>query len=281
MPLDQFKDKPNFTLTLLAAALAGFAFKNELQSFVFPLGLGSINALQVIIVFVVLLGISAYLYALDYIRTYKMLENHMIARWILPAANTFYAVAVIFPIFLIVVGLLSYGFQIVTSQLPILARNETFMSLSWFFTPIIGYFAGYYAVGFARDLTKSMQNKAARQIKDSDEKRFESVITLYNEKLYGAMILEVYKIIDSNLRIELIHRGYLVDTLTSTVILQIAAKEKIVTPDEVKKLHKLRTLRNQASHLTIEFDKAQADFALEVAQDILKKLQEMKTKTEV
>lgn len=266
MQNDELRDKPNFVLALLASGIALVTLKEELSGIMLPLGLWQVNLMQLAIAFTTLLGIASYFYAMDYLRSYKLLQK---ARIILSLANFFYLIAILFPLLVVFAWGVS-AFIVIVSQFLTAANNKVLTEVTLFLVYTFAFFATYYPLMWAMNLTRDMEQKSAKKQDEITQLQLEKATQLYINKVYGPAIIEIYNTIKARLKSMLMLKGYRVYNVPTFYLLEDAAKEKIITHQDVHSILEIKKMKEQAVHF-VTFEKKDADFALNIAKQILKK----------
>lgn len=261
----EIKDKPTFVVGLLAAVLAFTSFKNELSNIKIDLGFCYLNLLQVAIIFFIILSLSAYFYALDYMRYGygEKIKNISIFKWILPLANFLYVVALLFPLIILYVWMVS--FIITTLHIPIIH----IIKITYAINLIGGVAFGIISYLTSQILTKNIRLTLAKKLEEKGSHRFNKARQLYKKGFYAETILELFKVIEINISKKLEEKGYLTQNLGPSSLKLLSQKEKIITDKNISGYDNLKIMRNNCVHKNISFDKKQADLAFDIVESIL------------
>jgi len=102
MGKDLAKEKSLFVVALFGAFLAFSSFKTDLSMIYITINNSQFSLLSLMVIFVVLLAISVYLFALDFVKySFGKYQNFFGFKAIIPLANFFYSLAILFPIIII------------------------------------------------------------------------------------------------------------------------------------------------------------------------------------
>ncbi len=262
------KDKSAFVVALLAAALAFITFKSELTNINISLGFYQINFLQILIIFFVILTLSAYFYALDYTR-YGFgvkIQNNIIFKWILPLANLLYVAALLFPLIIFVIWLIS----LIIASINISAMSTSVITfITSFISVIIGAIS---ALLTSKVLTKNIRHRLAEKLEIEGENQFHKAHQLYKNQFYAETILELFKVVELNIRKKFEEKGFITKHLSPIELKWLSAKEKILTDKNLANFDDLRNMRNNAAHQRISFTKENADSAFNIVKNILEEI---------
>jgi len=265
MNADYTKDKPIFVATLLASFLAFIALKDNLSLISISLGFCQTTFLQLFVVFIVLLAVSAYLYALDYIRYGygPRMQDSIIFKWIIPVANFLYILAMVFPfiVFLAwIINILIKLIKIPSLEILLIITNSllTVLTLILAFTQ-------------SKIFTKNLRKEYAEKFKKEGEQQLQRTGRLYRNKSYSESVFEAFKVFESFLREKLEKKGIYTKNFKVSDLINSALKENILSPKDISKIDELRNTRNKVSHFKTSFTKQDADFALKAVEEIIQK----------
>ena len=259
----QIKDKAIFVVGLLAAFLAFSTFKEDLIKINFYISGKPFNLLGGILIFILLLTFSVYLYALDYVRySFGKYQNFMLFRLIIPLANFFYSAAVLFPVLIFFMWLISI--------LPIknFAQKHEVGILVF---DIVGVLIVIVISIFnSISTTRRQKQKDAEEIEALRSNYLQRAFDLFKNSFFGESIMEAFKALDLYLREKLLEKDTLSTKFTNIKDLtNLAIKYKIIDPKSLPALEDLRGMRNQAAHSLKPFTKEQAEFAINTVRSIL------------
>jgi hypothetical protein len=261
------KDKSAFVVALLAAVLAFSSFKDELSNITISLGFYQTSFLLIIIIFFVILTLSTYLYALDYIRYGTKIQNSIIFKWILPFANFLYLLALLFPLVIFLIWVANVVIQSINLSTM---STDIILTLSSTISVLIGSIVSLVS---SKTLTKNIRYQLAEKLEEEGESRFQKAHQLYKNRFYAETILELFKVVESNIRKKLEEIGIVTKNFSPTVLKIFAKKEKILSSQNLAHLDDLRVMRNNAAHhKRISFTRENADSAFKIVEDILKEI---------
>lgn len=261
----QTQNKPNFVISLLAMVLAFMVFKEELLTLKLNFGFFNVSGYVLAIVFISLLWISSYLFALNYINT-RFPKVYKLVNYL---ANVFYLLAVSFPI---IVLILWWGnILIATIWLLNIENKSTLSNILLILTSFTSSFAILYQTRELQDKQHEILNLKFEQDKFSSIEKF---LNLYKSKFYNESILEAYKTLDISVKKELENKGIYTLNKSSQSAFDEAAKAGILDKNMLANLKDLRWLRNQVAHMNTEFWKKEADFAKDLLRRVLNSFKE-------
>ncbi len=263
MTEDQIKEKALFAVTLVAAFLAFSAFKEEMSKIMLPVGAYSYSLLGIAVAFTILLSLSVYLYALGYIRySFGKYQNFFLLRWIIPTANFFYFIAIVYPLIIFV------GLFLTITPIYQLAQHYN-AAIVWFdvITGLVTIIGGVVNVFYS---TKKMRREQTQLIEDAKNLYLRKSEKLYKQEFYGESILEAFKTLESYLREQLLERnGLTSEMLSFSDLLNLAQANNVVPETLIPAIKELQVMRNSAAHYSLTFTKDQADFAMGLVKEIL------------
>ncbi len=261
----QIQDKAFFVVGLLAAFLAFSTFKDDLSKIGLIIGNRIYPLFGIMIFFIILLTISVYLYALDYLRfNFGKYQNFFLFRWIIPLANFFYSFAMLFPILVIFFWIIGsepfYGFAKQHEHAVIIFDGiaGSILAISSFFNAI--------------RLTRRTVREATETIEKLKDSYLERALKLFDNKFYAETVIEAQKTLEEYLKEKLLEEKDLTTKyMGMRQLLDFADKNNIFSDKKYISLIKdLIGIRNKAVHSSDPITKEQAEFALEVVKNTFK-----------
>ncbi len=253
------KEKGVFVVGFLATALAFSSFKDSLEGIIVNFGSYSTNIFQLSEVFFALLALSAYLYALDYLR-YNLGEyqNLFVFKAILFLANGFYFLALIYPICL-------FAVWIVVST-PIDKHPELQYTPISFISKIIGTVIGSLLGGVISYQYEKLKKRREVEVLETQKRIFlDKASRLYEQGLYSEAVLDIFKSVDQALREKLLTSKDLTSRhIPFSGLVHMIGKNEILNKVDISSLRFLLELRNSAVHLPEPLTKEQAKEALRI-----------------
>jgi len=258
----EIKDKAFFVVALLAAFLAFSSFKDSLSSIYLSIANHNYNLLHIVIFFVGLLTISVYFYALDYIKySFGKYQNFLLFRMINPIANFFYAIAILFPVFILFVWIVgsspTYDFLKANTH-----TMEIFDSFGAVLLVLTGFFSAYF-----RD--KMQNDDLARKLEKVQNTYIQTALKFYDKEFYGGTVLEVFNALEQFLRENLLKIGRYTESVSIDRLLELAQKNNIINGKDAKDIRDLRIQRNQYVHRTGQISKQNAEAAISLMKKFL------------
>ncbi len=266
MNTDYVKNKSTFAVALLAAFLAFSPFKDELDEIFILLGLWETSLLKITIIFFILLTLATYMYALNHIRYGYGVKIQSYLKWILSIANFLYIVALLFPIAIFLIWIISLIIN--TIEIPkVLVEN-----ISIFIAYLIALALGIISGIVSKKMTKNVRHQFAKLLKEQGEEQLQKASQLYKNGFYSESILEIFKVLELNLRGKLEGIGIYTKNINIYDLIALSLKKAIIMKSDVENIDKLRKWRNRAAHFDVSFTKKDANLALEITKIILDKI---------
>jgi len=272
MKLDQSKDKSNFVVAFLAAVLALVVFEKNLKLMKVHLGFYEPTLFQIISLFSIFLGLSAYFYALDYIRYGTKFQNNFLFRLIIPIADFLYVLSMIIPIGILIIWIGNI-FLNKMSGLIKEVKNNIYV-INSLFSVLIGILGSFFSLVYTKKRIIDLEKELSESFKIARESRLEKANKFYAEKFYSVSILEAFKVLELTLRSRLEEKGFRTKNLKIIDLSNLALKMGLITKNDLSYIKELRAMRNKVAHLDISFSKENADFVFKSVKNILDKLEE-------
>lgn len=258
------KDKAVFVVGLLAAFLAFSAFKDELSK-VYILILGrDYSLLTIMILFIVLLALSVYLYALDYLKySLGKYQNFIIFKCLIPLANFFYFFALILPILMLLIWILGFVqiTQILNEYRPIIITLDS----------ILAVIAGVLSVFYAVSVTKKIKEGAILKIENQKNFYLKRAIDLFKNNFYSETLIETQKTLEQYLRQRLLlEKDLTTRYLPMMKLIEYANNQSLLDDSKLNLIRDLQRLRNEVVHGMKSVDREQAQMAINTVRRIIK-----------
>lgn len=261
---DKSKDKYAFIVALLAVVLAMGIFKDGLKGAHVSLGFWVSNVWLISIIFAILLAAATYAYALMYIMKETRFEGGRCFRYAIVVGNFIYGVAGLLPLVVLVIWGTTQG---VVSILGLKVDGSKASIASAIFTGLTALVTGYLSSKLKADESK------LREVIHFEVRRnhlLENVERLYRQKFYTSAIIECYKLVETVLAKDLAQKGYYISPYRPMKeLIDRAEKLKVLDAGSIAALKDLKGMRNKATHTIVEFEKRDADFALETTKQLL------------
>lgn len=260
------KDKAIFVVALLGAFLAFSPFKDDLSNIYILIGNIKYTLLGIMITFIALLALSVYLYALDYIRyNFGKYQNAFVFRCIIPVANFFYSVAILFPLLILFLWIVSFGSSI--------SFVKKYFFIIWIFDFIGSVAVGILSIKNSVFLRKEAKKEELESIEKAKAIALQRAIQLLCGDFYRESMMESFKALELALREILLQNDSLHEPQFINVIqlANMALENKLINKNTLSEIQKLQSLRDKIIHSWVEVTKDQANFALKVVRDILEK----------
>lgn len=262
MNTNQIKDKAVFVLGLLGVFLAFSPFKEDLSQINLFIINKKYSLSSLMIAFLLPLTLSVYLYALDYLKySLGRHQNFFIFKIFVPLANFFYFIAILFPLLVVSIWLISF---------PVI--NDFFIqyNLTLISTFIIVGFFIIYGFLISMRLTTEMKAEEISIIEGDKNKYLQRAIQLLNNHFYGESISEAFKALELWLRERLLEDKKLsTSNIPTKDLIYLAFQNKIINDKDIKIIEDIHKLRNKAAHSITNITKEQSFSALKIIKEIL------------
>ncbi|MFA6096854.1 MAG: HEPN domain-containing protein [Candidatus Paceibacterota bacterium] len=267
MSENQIKDKSIFVVGILATFLAFSTLKEELQRIiVLSTPTRNVSFFDILVIFVSLLTISVYMYALDFVKyNYgPRIQNHLFFKAIIWLANFFYSFAIFFPIFIVI---------IIIFQIPIIDNlTKRYNGLIWLFDVIMGLIWLITSVWNTFFINRKRKEDSMKILEKNAENTLENATKMLRDKYYSSSIIESYKVLVLNLRKILLQKDILTENTSDPDIKALALKFKIIPEELVANFNDITAMRNRAVHLDVTFTKEQVELVINTVNQILTKI---------
>lgn len=262
------KDKISFVMAFLAAIIALAPFKDVLQTTVISFGTHNSSVLTLCYISFGMLFISAYLYAIDYVRYgFKFLDGLKIFRYIQIAGDSFYLLAIISPFIYFIIWCIT---KIVMSIPAEKVRIEEYSSLLNTLLTVVSLSLSIYASWFQN----KEQRKAKEELLDESSVNAENEAkNLVERNQWNLAIVESYRSLELAINKKLIDLGVDPSRIPMYRSIEILIKNGIIDQSEYQKILFLRDLRNKAVHSVLEHTKEDAINAIKTVKQILPRLE--------
>jgi len=255
------KIKIGFAIALLAGLFTLGPLVNE-SSFSLTLFSIGIKITTIYWIFVVLLSLSVYFYALTLIKSEK--SNKIFQS----VGNLTYALALFYPPFIVSIYLISILVNIIT---PILKLDFIINVITSVIASIVTFLSGYFVRKIQKLFKKEDDKQWTERIKAEEMTSFGKTKILYDSKLYDLVIVELWNVIELSFKRVFLQKAIPYSTKSTIQIIETIKKNKLLPSTLIEDLEKMRLLRNKAAHPTDELiiSREDADKALKATEKIL------------
>jgi hypothetical protein len=222
------------------------------------------------IIFVGLLGLSSYFYALNYIRYGTRFQNKLFFRWLISLANFFYDLALLFPLLTIFIWLADFLVSII--KIPVISPIFAGFPIGVVLGSIGAIIISIVAALISKVQSANYREIRARLFNNQAEYELQLAEKLYKNELYSGYIIEIFKSVEMNLRKKLEEKNFDTKNMNVSSLIRLAISEGILSGQYLAGLNDLRVMRNNAAHGDIKFTKEQTDFAHDLVKNILEEM---------
>ena len=250
------KDKAVFGVGFLAALLAFSSLKEELLKIHITISGHQYSLFNIMIFFIILLSVSIYLYALDYLRyNFGKYQNHIIFRSIVPLANFFYSIAILFPVLVFLAWIIGSG--------PVYNFVKQHMGGVVIFDVVGILIATTAAAMNAYLFSKREKRELKETIESLRTKSLHRALELHENKFYGETLIEISKTLERYLQEKLFdENGFTSKYIPLRQLVEIASQKQIISKKNIALIMDLIALRNKAAHSSDPITKEQSEFGL-------------------
>jgi len=259
------KDKSTFVIAL-AGLIFILPFKEQLAKINIDFGFTTTNILNLLFITFVLLLISIYFYALDYIRYgFKGLEDLILFKHFQFIANYLYFIALIsLPIYLLIWGIVKVYRLILFLHFP---------QLIIYILPIISTVTAILSLFIVIKQTKNHRLTQEENIDGSMSISKSKIDQLVENRKWNLAIIEAFRYLELSINKTLLEIGLDAGRIPFSHSIELLYKKEIITKSEMNSLNFIRDLRNKAVHSSIEFTKEESLTAANIIGNILLKLE--------
>jgi len=265
------KDKYGFAVALLAAILAFSTFKDGLQSAHVSLVTFHTDLFVIAIWFTALLSISAYFFALDFLRIGTKYESSKLLSVAVVLADASYFISMLLPIGVVVIWGIT---EAVKACLMIagLLNVEASAAVTSAFNFAMGLLGGVISVTLGTFYARYRRNVRLRNkltaLKSERYAQLENVERLYKQGFYNSMVIEAYILIKMSIRELLAAQEQPTYGKSTLELAALARKRNLLSKQDEAVIKDLRALRNEAAHRVVSYSEKQANIALKAVRRI-------------
>lgn len=261
MEKDDAKDKALFAVGLMAAFLTFSSYKEELSKIHLKIGQTAPTLSSLFLVFIIALSLSAYFYALSYLKySYPRFQNLFVFKIFTFLANFLYSFGLSFPLLIFVLW--------IAPVMPIIPPK------------LVSAMAIFDIFGIAAVVIFSVTNAISKQknlkkleIENIDRNKaisLQRALSLFNGKFYNESVIESFRLLEIFLREILLKKlSIYTEGISPSRIIHTATKNKILDGDLAKKIDELRKMRNFAVHGNKSLSRREAEKALKIVKLVL------------
>lgn len=259
-----FSNKVGFIIGFIAVIIALYPFKQTLDSIKINLLIVSPSLTLLIAIFLGLLFLSIYFYALNYIRyDFPSLLNIEWLRFIEFLAHLMYFIAFLYPLFVLAVWVLS----LIINLFPQISIKEVYYILLVLSSASLVLISIFIQILKIRGKEEELYERVKHFSKRSSE--------LYQKGSHDFIFLYLYNSLVKLIQLKLTKRlGSDIDKISTIELIELAHRRKLISKDDLYFINELRALRNQVAHRDRRdiFTKKKIEPFIKRANEISKKL---------
>lgn len=237
------KDKVAFVVALLGVVIALAPFKEQLLLIRLDFGFASVSILRLIYLSLGILLLSAYCFALDFIKDgFKFLDRYPVFKYIQLAGNISYFIAVLSPFLYFIIWAVIQLY--ILSNLPNIDIKKYSSVISIVFSTI----ALLVSVSAALRKNRVQMNEKEEVLDASAMNASNEAKKLVQSRMWSLSIVESFRSLELNLNKKIIELGVDSARMPSHRAADILLRNKIITEQDFRKIQYIRDLRNRAVH---------------------------------
>lgn len=271
----QNKDKSFYLVSLFAASITILSFKSELSNIPLPIFGITLNLLQIFILYISLMFVSSYFYGLEYLKNNISIEIQQKFKltFVLPIANVLYALVFIYPLFIILIYIVS----VIVNQIHLPQFINSFSIIN-LFSIITGFLSLLSSIYASLSLTKMMrQDKQTIRHNEEELKKYEKATELLKRKSYKLSFLELYSTFELSLKNYLENLGYNTSrTYNISSLVEVAYKSNVLTKSDIENFNKVRLTRNSIVHSYGPIDAITIRELIRILEALINKINDLK-----
>lgn len=255
--------------------LAFTAFQDTLTQKV-DFGVFEASVLQLMGVFGICIGLSAYMFAWHLAKANTRYQNTRGLRLLRPIADALYIAALAFPVLMTGLWLLHQAAAYLidaVSQLPPGQRKMYVQLVSGMSSALGVVLVGVFIYRYTSHKLAVVREIGVISLRQQSIDAIEAAQQLYTKGNYAASILEAYRAVMFVLRAVLLFKNVQAAGFErSRDIIRKGRQVSVITREEQTTLEAIRKTRNKAAHLDTSLTQKQADATLRSVRAILEKL---------
>jgi len=261
------KEKYELFIALVAVIISISAFKEELNKISLDLGFVSFSLSDYFLVLILIFVFGLHLYFLPILVGNTKYSNLKILKYFEIGAYSILILALVSPSILLIIWIISY----LSNLLNAISKN--ILEMMQYVLQVLVIISTIILIVLQSFLIFTQRKKAKiEEIENEKIKDLELARKLFKDGYYSQSILESDKVIENYFRKILLDNDYLSSNSRSNDILNLAEKNGLLDPDKKELIIKIKTMRNAAAHLSVDFTKEQAEQVLTTINDLIKGL---------
>ncbi len=269
------KDKVAFVVALLGVAIALAPFKEQLQLIHLDFGFASVSILRLLYLSLAILFLSAYFFALDFIKDgFTFLDGFPLFKYLQLAGNICYFIAVLSPFL--------YSIIWIVVQLYILfpVPHIEIQKYSPVISIVFSSLALFVSVRAALRKNRVQMNEKEEILDASAMSASNEAQKLVERRMWSLSIMESFRSLELNLNKKIVELGIDSRRMPSHRAAEILLRNEILTQQDFRRIQYIRDLRNRSAHSSVEFGEKESREAIEIVNSLLPKLETKSTKAQ-
>ncbi len=269
------KDKIAFVVALIGVVIALAPFKEQLQLIQLNFGFATVSILRLMYLSLGILFLSAYFFALDFIKDgFKFLDGFPVFKYLQLAGNISYFIAVLSPFLYSIIWLVVQLY--ILSPVPHIDIQKYSPIISIAFSSI----ALLVSVRAALRKNQLQMNEKEEILDQSAMNASTEARKLVENRMWSLSIIESFRSLELNLNKKVVELGIDSTRMSSHRAAEILWHNEVITEQDFRKIMYIRELRNRAAHSSVEFGEKEARQTIEMVKSLLPKLETIIAKSQ-
>ena len=263
--ITKIKEKYEIILGFVTLVVSLSAFKDELAKVILDLGYAEISLANYFLYIVYGFCVCLYFYILEKLAQDTLIGGWKIFDYIIQFAFFLFVLILITPI-IILLNLAIFKLYSLIVITPTMKGG-----LEQFFSLLISILSLIISTIASNMLYKEQEKRKQEEIEIQEIKELDNANKLYADGYFSHSILESFKVLETHLYKLLLHKSVRVQRHQMNEIIKLALKYEIIGQDDLPVINDIRVMRNSAAHSDTQYNKEQAETALNYVKKLLKK----------
>lgn len=259
--MNKISDKTEFVLAFAALIIGLGIFSSELKQININFGFKSFSLWDIGLTILLLLLLSIYLYALDYVRYgIPRIENWKVFKTLQRIAHFLYLFAIILPLLIVLIWPIAF----LLSKLPITNIQNYVSYIATISSVLISIVAFFLSLLQLKRREKVIQEeiseRASRSLLETDR--------LVEKRKWRLVVIETFRLLELMFKNKAEEIGINASRLPFVRLVRIFVEKELITKTQAAKLDQVRELRNLAAHSEKVISRQQAAYVTDVVNEI-------------
>lgn len=260
--MNKISDKTEFVLAFAALIIGLGVFSSDLKQININFGFKSFSLWDIGSVILLLLLLSIYLYALDYVRYgIPRIENWKLFKTLQRIAHFLYLFAIILPLLIALIWPVAF----LLSKLPVTNIQNYVSYIVTIFSILISigafFLSSLQLKGIERIIQEEISERASRSLLETDR--------LVEKRKWRLVVIETFRLLELMFKNKAEEIGINASRLPFVRLVRIFVEKELITKTQAAKLDQVRELRNLAAHSEKVISKQQAAYVTDVVDEVV------------